>query len=952
MSDATPPPDPEAPQASGESQPGGSPSDTPENPGAPQSPGSPGSPQAPAPAVPGPVPPPPAPTTPAPGAVPPGGGAYSAAPAPGVAPAPGAGPPGFDTYRPEAPGAFGRPASPGPVQRSLAPLLTSPGLTSLGITIAVVIGAAFISAVLLILAIQGVVPSRDLQVSFSLLPVLMGASLGGRLSMSVSAGLGGANVSVSMPALGTLLAAGAGVYLVARRRAGLDGSGAPLGGLCARAAVEAAATALAACVLTATSSFTSVDGGEIGDVRSSAPLTLIVVALVVFVALVAARGGETLALMMPAGLRQVLSELAALTTVAGLVMGGLVVPGTVIGALSNGDGPLILALPVYLPNLALYTLSLGCLGGLTVTGASSSGSLADAGIQSLLRNVEPVYAWDVLGGVSVLLFLALLVVVLAAAARVGVRRVRLVRPDLTRTWALGAAVLVVGVVVLNLLLPLRLSGGLLGQPVSGAAGATWSAGLTLGIVGMIVSVLAEYVPAWLYTRATGLLTLCAGRSAVSAWLAGSSGQRANRPPGPAPSTAAGAVPPPPSAPSAVSAATGAFPVVGSAPAPSAPSAVSAATGAFPVVGSAPAPSTAAGAVPPPPAPMSPKTRRRLRTGVGVLSLVLVLVVAAVVAVHVLNSRHSPDKEVATYLNLLADGHAQAANEMVDPGVSNDKRLLLTDEALGAATSRITSIRVKDADVDGDHASVDATFSLDGQKFDYTFSLTKGDSEYGLLDNWEIDDSPASPVTLTSTSFDSLIVGGQEVPLEREGGSSSSSASAPATYKTVQYAYFGVYDIAGGSSRSTYLTPDTTSLEIKPSGSTSTAKTMPSASGETVEVGGTPTQALKDLVLSSVKSRAKACVTVPTNMDPVCPSATQSSHLASLEVTTDATSVTMESGTRFTSDVISITTTPDPPKGGGSAPKPNRTQFRFSGEVTWTDGQEEPTVTVKRTEPAG
>ena len=930
MSDATPPPDPEAPQASGESQPGGSPSDTPENPGAPQSPGSPGSPQAPAPAVPGPVPPPPAPTTPAPGAVPPGGGAYSAAPAPDAAPAPGAGPPGFDTYRPEAPGAFGRPASPGPVQRSLAPLLTSPGLTSLGITIAVVIGAAFISAVLLILDIQGVVPSRDLQVSFSLLPVLMGASLGGRLSMSVSAGLGGANVSVSMPALGTLLAAGAGVYLVARRRAGLDGSGAPLGGLCARAAVEAAATALAACVLTATSSFTSVDGGEIGDVRSSAPLTLIVVALVVFVALVAARGGETLALMMPAGLRQVLSELAALTTVAGLVMGGLVVPGTVIGALSNGDGPLILALPVYLPNLALYTLSLGCLGGLTVTGASSSGSLADAGIQSLLRNVEPVYAWDVLGGVSVLLFLALLVVVLAAAARVGVRRVRLVRPDLTRTWALGAAVLVVGVVVLNLLLPLRLSGGLLGQPVSGAAGATWSAGLTLGIVGMIVSVLAEYVPAWLYTSATGLLTLCAGRSAVSAWLAGSSGQRANRPPGPAPSTAAGAVPPPPSA----------------------PSAVSAATGAFPAVGSAPAPSTAAGAVPPPPAPMSPKTRRRLRTGVGVLSLVLVLVVAAVVAVHVLNSRRSPDKEVATYLNLLADGHAQAANEMVDPGVSNDKRLLLTDEALGAATSRITSIRVKDADVDGDHASVDATFSLDGQKFDYTFSLTKGDSEYGLLDNWEIDDSPASPVTLTSTSFDSLIVGGQEVPLEREGGSSSSSASAPATYKTVQYAYFGVYDIAGGSSRSTYLTPDTTSLEIKPSGSTSTAKTMPSASGETVEVGGTPTQALKDLVLSSVKSRAKACVTVPTNMDPVCPSATQSSHLASLEVTTDATSVTMESGTRFTSDVISITTTPDPPKGGGSAPKPNRTQFRFSGEVTWTDGQEEPTVTVKRTEPAG
>ena len=329
------------------------------------------------------------------------------------------------------------------------------------------------------------------------------------------------------------------------------------------------------------------------------------------------------------------------------------------------------------------------------------------------------------------------------------------------------------------------------------------------------------------------------------------------------------VPPPPGPVDAASAATGAFPVGPAAGVP-APSAASAATGAFPV-------GPAAG-VPAPSASMSPRARRQLKVGVGALVLVLVLVVAAVVAVNVLNSRRTPEKEVATYLGLIADGHAQAANEMVDPGVASSKGVLLTDEALSAATSRITSINVEDADVDrgDDTVRITATFRLDGEKLEHTFSLRREDRDYGLLDNWTIEDSLVDKVKLSSTAFDSLTIGGQDVSLDKID-SVGTIDTKEAHYETEQYVYPGLYDIAAGSSRSKYLSPDKTSLRVESSDSSSdrssgnsSGRSSDSSSDQTVTVEGEPTQDLKDLVLNKVKQETTDCTTVPTNTDSECP----------------------------------------------------------------------------------
>ena len=382
-------------------------------------------------------------------------------------------------------------------------------------------------------------------------------------------------------------------------------------------------------------------------------------------------------------------------------------------------------------------------------------------------------------------------------------------------------------------------------------------------------------------------------------------------------------------PTAASAATGAFPVGPVMGVPGQPpTAASAATGAFPMVTPAPLP---------PPSPMSSATRRQLKVGLGALTLVLVLVIAGIAVVSFLNSRRTPEKEVSAYLALIADGRAEDANKMVDPGASSDESLLLTDEALGAATSRITAVKVEDADVDGDDDSafVTATFRLDGERFEHTFSVNRGDKEYGLLDNWEIEDPLVNKVELTSSTFDSLTIGGQEVSLDNSEYTSS--------HETLQYVYFGVYDIAASSSRSKYLTPDTTSLQVDSSERVNSSKGAPD---QTVTVSASPTQALKDLVLDKVKKETTDCTTPPNNMDSECPSAVQSRQIAKMEVTTEASEVTIESSaTTFTSGKIVITTTKNSTYGGTTST--DTSKFKFEGDIDWNADQDEPTVTVLR-----
>ena len=71
--------------------------------------------------------------------------------------------------------------------------------------------------------------------------------------------------------------------------------------------------------------------------------------------------------------------------------------------------------------------------------------------------------------------------------------------------------------------------------------------------------------------------------------------------------------------------------------------------------------------------------------------VLVLVASIIGCLGVLGwiakKEGTPDGEVRRYLTYLAQGDAEGALSMVDPGVPNDQRLFLTHEVLASASSR-------------------------------------------------------------------------------------------------------------------------------------------------------------------------------------------------------------------------------------------------------------------------
>ena len=186
----------------------------------------------------------------------------------------------------------------------------------------------------------------------------------------------------------------------------------------------------------------------------------------------------------------------------------------------------------------------------------------------------------------------------------------------------------------------------------------------------------------------------------------------------------------------------------------------------PVTPAIPAPPTAAGggvAF----SPMSAQGKKRAKL-IGVLvGVLVVLVIAGVVALKVANSSRTPEAEVRKYLDLLAAGKASAATAMVDPGVDNDQRTFLVDDAMASATSLlVVEDVVADKNNNSDTRTVTATMQLNGERFTHAFKVTSDKPTMGVLDNWKIQDSLAVPVTVDGDGIDQFSVGETKASVDK------------------------------------------------------------------------------------------------------------------------------------------------------------------------------------------
>ncbi|WP_415115690.1 hypothetical protein [Microbacterium sp.] len=314
--------------------------------------------------------------------------------------------------------------------------------------------------------------------------------------------------------------------------------------------------------------------------------------------------------------------------------------------------------------------------------------------------------------------------------------------------------------------------------------------------------------------------------------------------------------------------------------------------------------------------MSPQRRRlikRLLIGIGSIAA---LVAAGSIVVSVLNSQRGPESVVQAYLDHLSSGDATGAAELVDPGVPNGQRTLLTDEALTAADHRLKVVALH-TEAQGDAANVTATLSVDGEQFEHVFTARKGPTEFLLLDTWQVTQSLISPVQVTADATDEVLLGDLVIPASRLGNEQFDPL----------WIYPGSYTFTAADDR------------FYDSGEVAVRILSPDGGIVSVHVEQTPSEALRDLVLEKARQRVTACATVPTNVDAMCPAAARRTDLESLTVTALPDGLEDLTLTEWTADEAVITTQRQPST--FMTFQPEKTTFRLSGTIDLSG--EEPVV---------
>ena len=723
--------------------------------------------------------------------------------------------------------------------------------------------------------------------SFKAFLLMTGLVLGGGLrfaaSGSMDADYGNIKVALSLVSITALLAAaGLNYFVVKKASAGVRLKS--WGQAALQAGLHAVVLGL---VFALFSLFGTIDllSSDMFSAKLSARFggVLLFVGLLVFISHLAAAGPRVN--LRPSAWTAALREAVWLTVLVILAFGAIALVASII-LMVRSDAPVsayFLLVPL-LGTLGVWGSSLGFFGAL-VPGGSGGGSMI-MGEMGMLPSNAALHIWDFAEGKGAWLFAATVLVIVFAAIFLGARRQRTAAFTPARIWQLP--LLSLGIwLVLALLTTVRfkLSADVMefsGLRGTGTFGLSWYSVLFLALGTALVSVLAEFLPTLAYRISPAFFAAVAGKKSAAAWLNGT--------------TAAASVPP------AAPAAPGASPA---ASAPAAPAA-------------APAEIT----------PMSAASKKKLKAaGFSLLGLVVLLGLGFGTVAY-LNSQRKPEAEVQAYLDLLADGKAKKANEMVDPGVDNASRALLVDDVLGAAKQRLVVESVELEDKSDSSARVYAAYSINGERHEYTFSVDRGKKEYGLLDTWKLNDSLLVPVHLSADRAQKVLIGKTEIPLQESGGGFFSSEGYAGDF----YAYPGIYEVTAPGND--YLSAAPQQLRVN-----GDDMETPQASVQT-----TGTEKLEKLVLDEVHKFEKACVTAPTNMEEACPYQLQSTDLASFSVKTPAKSVELEGLTQFTASDTTFKY------------KHNDTEYTkydeetleksFYGEITW-DG-DKPSVEISGT----
>lgn len=534
--------------------------------------------------------------------------------------------------------------------------------------------------------------------------------------------------------------------------------------------------------------------------------------------------------------------------------------GAIVLMLKDAKPALALAMPLNLGVIGAGLAALGYIG----TALRGSGEWSGSS-----RGLGDMSAFD--GGAISLMLAALVVMFILATVAVAVLR----RPNygpvrwLYIAYAAPTALVLWGYSIYAYA-RFSLNMDALGYGGKGDIGLAPVSIVNLVIYTALVSLAAEFAPRYLRNlRFRPVLVPVAGAAPV---VTGSM-------PAVAPSAATGSVPVTnPAAvamPTANVASDQQLPLTGSAGAASGATAYSA-----PGVASAPA----SGPTNPytttyPRAPRKPLSKNAKISLAAVLAVVLVVIIG-VVGVNVINSGRTAEETVRNYAQLIADGKYDEANKVVDPGVKNNMRMLLTDKAHDGVKNavKVESVTQKDTGEKSKLSYVEVVLRINGERSSYYVSVKQGDNEYGVLKTWKI----MSPLLTTAMNFPAR----SEVKGYKIG---SVNLTVPAPQEGAAPMFFpmypGVYNVEVQASNPEYVKTSLNKKQIVvgTDGGSGDGKYL-SQSYSGLEVKVEPTDKLKTWALDKVRDKVKSCAsTSGTNMDQYCPYQVQRDDLEVLEV---------------------------------------------------------------------
>ena len=288
----------------------------------------------------------------------------------------------------------------------------------------------------------------------------------------------------------------------------------------------------------------------------------------------------------------------------------------------------------------------------------------------------------------------------------------------------------------------------------------------------------------------------------------------------------------------------------------------------------------------PRAPRKPLSKNAKISLAAALAVVLVVIIG-VVGVNVINSGRTAEETVRNYAQLIADGKYDEANKVVDPGVKNNMRMLLTDKAHDGVKNavKVESVTQKDTGEKSKLSYVEVVLRINGERSSYYVSVKQGDNEYGVLKTWKI----MSPLLTTAMNFPAR----SEVKGYKVG---SVNLTVPAPQEGAAPMFFpmypGVYNVEVQASNPEYVKTSLNKKQVvvATDGRSGDGKYL-SDSYSGLEVKVEPTDKLKSWALDKVRDKVKSCASSSgTNMDQYCPYQVQRDDLEVLEVKSLPTSL--------------------------------------------------------------